>query len=417
MRKAIRLIDNERGIAFLIAIFAMALTVIIATEVAYETQVEYISASQSINRVKTYYAAKAGVELSLFRILVYQKALAQFGDQLKEQKNLLDQIWQFPFQWPPTAMSALNSVDADQLKTLVKESMLDAEYATSIENEGGKIDINDLGSLSKPYSNGIRVQLTHIFENELENNKVFKKKYENFKFDELIDNIQDWVDEDTTNQKSGDESAKYDSVEGAKDFKLPPNAPFKTLAELHMVKGMEDEFFNLLKDKITVYGVKGVNINYAPERVLKAIDPQIKDKVLEEIVNRRSNPQKGGPFKDEADFYQFIEALGVKTKDMKDAKIPLLFDAEYNFRITSTGQYLNQRREIVAVTYDIENLTARYAEILNKIDDETANQNGNGASSGSDGGASGTPSTKADPKKDKIKIPKGRPSVVFWQEN
>lgn len=408
MKKIVRIIDNERGIAFLIAIFAMMLTVIIATEVAYETQVEYAASSQAINRVKTYYAAKAGIELSLFRILVYKKALAQFGDQLKDQKSMLDQIWQFPFQWPPTAMAALNSVDADKLKSLVKESFMDTEYATSIESEGGKIDINDLGSESKPYAEGIRSQLTQIFEAELENNKVFKNKYENFKFNELIDNIQDWVDEDTAGVKGGDESAKYSRVEDAKDFKLPPNAPFKTLAELHMVDGMQDEFFDLLKDKITVYGVKGVNVNYAPERVLKALDPQIKEKVLEDIIKRRSDEKRGGPFKDENDFYQFIEALGVRTKDMKDAKIPLLFDAEHNFRIVSTGQYLNQRREITAVTYDVENLTSRFVEILNNIDNDKAGGQAPGSAPGS---------PPDSPKKDKMKIPKGRPSVVFWQES
>lgn len=418
MKKALQPLNNERGVAFLIAIFAMVLTIMIATEVAYETQVEYVSSSQSINRVKAYYAAKAGVELSLFRLLLYKKALAQFGDQLKEQKNLLDKIWQFPFQWPPTAMTAANAVDADNLKKLTKESFMDAEYLISIESEGGKIDINDLGSESKPYVESIRRQLINIFDNELKNNKAFKEKYENFKFDELIENIQDWVDEDSTAIRGGgDESTKYDQPEGAKeDFKLPPNGPFKTLAELHMVKNMEDEFFDLLKDRVTVYGVKGVNVNYAPASVLQSLDPQIKEKILDEVIKRRNDLNKGGPFKDDEDFYGFLESQGVRTKDMKAAKIPLLYDAEHNFRITSTGQYLNLRREIKVVTYDVENLTGRYVEILNKIDEEKDPKSPTPPPNPPPNPASGTP-PPGTPSKDTVKIPKGRPTVVFWQES
>ncbi len=55
----------ERGIAMLIALFALTLMIFIATEVSYDTSVEYIVASQQVQRIKAYYAAKAGLEMSL----------------------------------------------------------------------------------------------------------------------------------------------------------------------------------------------------------------------------------------------------------------------------------------------------------------------------------------------------------------
>lgn len=414
-----RSLQNERGVAMLLAIFAMVISLVIATEVAYETQVDYVSASNAVNRVKAYYAAKAGVELSLFRILLYKKALAQFGDQLKDNKALLDPIWQFPFSWPPIGLEKLNEVDKDQIQSLVKESSLDAQYAVTIDSEGGRIDINDLGSESEPVAKAVRMQLMQIFENELENNKAFNEKYENFKFDELINNIQDWIDEDKAAIGTrGDESAIYKQPEEVRNYTLPPNAPFKSLSELHMVQGMEDEFYDLLKDKITVYGTKGINVNYAPENVLKSLDPQIKDKPLAEILKRRSDPDLGGPFKDEDDFYSFIEGQGVRTENLRKAKIPFLFDAEYNFRIISGGQAGNVRREITVITYDVDNITSRYTEILNKLDDEAAGSGGGGSGTGGGGGGGGgTPDDKTKKDKEKIKTPKGKPTIVFWQES
>lgn len=406
-------VQNQKGVALLIAIFAMILTVMIATEVAYETQVEYISSSQSLNRIKAYYAAKAGVELSLFRVHLYKKAMAQFGDQLKENKSMLDPIWQFPFMWPPTAaLDGVNEVDKSMIEDVVKESTMDSQYAVTIVSEGGKIDINDLGSNNKALAAGIRAQILQIFENELENNEAFKDKYENYKFEELVNNIQDYVDEDKEGLNKSDESQAYDQPDDVKGFQLPPNRPFQTVEELHMVADMEDVFFDLLKNKITVYGTKGINVNYADEPVLKALDPQLKDDVLKEVIKRRSTPELGGPFKDEDDFYGFLDGKGMRTDNLRKAKLPLIFDAEYNFRIISTGLSGNVKREITAITYDIDSLTPRYVEILDKIDEQDKPNDQNPPPNNNN-----TDPQKPDDKKKEVKVPKGRPSVVFWIES
>jgi len=414
LRRLASPLRNQRGVAMLMAVFAMVLTIVIATEVSYETQVEFVSSAQSLNRIKAYYAAKAGVELSLFRIHLYKKTMAQFGDQLKDNKSMLDPIWQFPFMWPPTAaLEDVNAVDRELIEKVVKESAMDSQYAVTIQSEGGKIDINDLGSENKALADGVRAQLLQIFESELENNKNFRDKYNNFRFDELLNNIADWIDEDNTSRNRGaDESRPYEQPSDSRTFKFPPNRPFMSVAELHMVAEMEDDLFNLIKDKITVYGVKGVNVNYAPEAVLKALDPQIKDRALAEILKRRSDPKLGGPFKDTDDFYSFLEGVGVRTTNMKKAELPLLFDAEYNFRILSTGLSGNVKRELTVITYDIDSLAPRYMEILDKIDD--AKKNPTPPPPPPPGGA--TPPGGTPPPKTKPKIPKGRPTVVFWQE-
>lgn len=420
-----RILNNQRGIALLVALFAVTILIFIAVEVSYESNVEYIVSAQGVNELKAYYAAKAGVEISLLRIVLYKKAIAALGDKLGNNTSMLDPIWQFPLAWPPSEFlpkDQVSVVEQDLIKSAEKKSSLEAQYVTSIENEGAKIDINDLGSDLKSLREATKNQILKTFQIEMETNEEFYEKYGDVDFQKLVNNMIDWVDEDTESLNGGDENSYYDDLnvgEYNKEF-VPPNQPFKTLAELHMVAEMKDGIYDLLKDRITVFGVKGIEINYANKDLLKSLDPQIKDEVVNAIIERRDNPELGGPFKDEKDFIQFIGTQGVRTDDFNKDGIPLLFGASYNFKITSTGEHAGVTQNIEVVTYDFENLKERVIDLLNKADEKNNPDN-------PDDQAQKPPATdpaKNDPSKDsgansdkkKYATPKGRPRIVLWHE-
>src|SRR6185437_13554565 len=111
-----------------------------------------------------------------------------------------------------------------------------------------------------------------------------------------------------------------------------------------MVAGMKDDFYDLLKDRVTVYGSLGINVNYAPAKVLESLDSQITEEIATKIIGRRDDSKKGGPYHDTNDFYSYLQGLGVRTDDMQRNQIPLIFDPEYNFRITSIGTFRNVRQ-------------------------------------------------------------------------
>ena len=403
-----QILNNERGVAILVALFAMIFLLVIATEVSYDTNVEYVVAAQKVNRLKAYYAAKSGVELSLFRIMLYKKAYASFGDKIAgnpQGQNIMNQIWQFPFGWPPLMPDDIDPVAKDEIATALEESFMDAQYTTTITGEGGKIDINDLGSVSEEIANATRASVLAIFETELENNEDFEEKYSNEKFEELVNNIADWVDEDQEGRNSRGEQDSYEQPDDADP--LPPNRAFRTIAELHMVAGMNDDFFRLLQDRVTVYGTKGVNPNSATELVLKSLDAQIDDEAAGKIIERRSNLEKGGPFKDDDDFFSFLNSIGVNTGGLEDLEIPFYYDAEYNFRIVSVGKFANVVREITAISFDVENLSERYAEFLKNVNQDP---NATPTPTPTPGGSGGSSATK-------FKEVKGRPIVVYWEEN
>lgn len=408
---SLQIIRSRRGIALLIAIFAMILTITIAVEVSYETSVGYVQAAQQVNRLKAYYAAKSGVDLSLFRIMLYRKVLAQYGQQLSGNQGLVDMIWKMPFSWPPMLPSA-SKILREDINSKLKKSFMDAQFSTTIESENARIDINALGSGNQALINATRIQLLQLFQNAINNNREFKKKYQDYNFNSLLDNIEDWVSPGNIGVGGRDKSQLYKQPDNVQNYHLPADEPFKTLGELHMVAGMKDDFYNVLKHNVTVYGSFGINVNYADSQVLESLDPQITAAVVKKIIARRSDPALGGPFQSSNDFYSFLQGLGVNTSGMERNNMPLQFGSVYNFRITSVGSYRNVTRQIVVVTYDVDSVATRYAKILTQSTQNNGqnpppppNQNQNPGP---------TPPNNQQPNNMQNQAPAGRPRIVMW---
>ncbi len=412
-----RLLRSERGMALLIAIFAMTLMTFIAVEVSYDTSVDYVVAAQQVNRIKAYYAAKSGIELSLLRIMLYKQVMASMGDSLGPNKSMLDPIWSFPFMWPPSAAGAkLMETDKDLMKDAVAESLMQAQYVTTISPEGGHLDINDLGSTVKALKKSSMDQVLKIFQSEVKNNEAFGRRYSSFNFQELVNNIADYIDEDKEGLNGGDEGSGYRELE-EKNMEMPPNRSLRTVDEMHQIAGMKDDFYNVLAPRVTVFGTKGININYANRDLLMALDSSMTDEAVGKIIGRRSDPKLGGPFQNDQDLYGYIAPYGVNVKAIEESKIPLLYDMEFNFRIVSTGLSANVKREITVVTYDFANLAQRLADLLDKQKQDESPVNPNEPPPTTPPAA--TPGQTPAPATTKAKVQgaKGRPNVVYWEEN
>ncbi len=414
---SIRILRTRRGQSMLIAIFAMILTVTIAVEVSYDTTVGYVQAAQQINRLKAYYAAKSGIDLSLFRILIYRKVVAQYGQQLSSERALMDMIWQMPFSWPPVVPSSVPGPVRSSIKAAVKHSAMHAQYYATIKNEGARIDINALGCGNEAIVDATRGQLLNLFYNAMKTDPEFKRKYENYNFSKLIDNIEDWVSPGDQSVEGGDKTSKYKQPEDVENYHLPPDAPFKTLSELHMVAGMKDDFYNILKHRVTIYGTFGINVNYANAAILESLDPQITKEIADKIIARRTDPNLGGPYQNANDFYSYLQKLGVTTTALENNHVPLQFGTPENFRITSIGTYRNVVQKIDVITYDLDAVASRYATILNQNAAAANGQNpyntpANSTPQNGTNPSQPPPQTPATPTPQE---PIGKPRIVMWK--
>lgn len=389
--------------ALIMAITCVLLISYIAMEVSYDSLVEYNVNVNSLNRLKAYYAARAGVDLSLLRIKTFQQASSQFGKQLGGQSEMLDQIWKFPFAWPVPMPDGLNGTDKDQIKTALKESIMDAAYVVTIEDEGSKLDLSDLASPSKILAESTRRRLLDIFQNKLKNDQEFQRKYGNFRFEELVNAITDWQSKSRTGVGGNDKRSGYSGY----PENYPPNRGFRTLQELRLVNGMNEDFYDLLEPAVTIYGMKAINPNQASKEVLKSLDPEITDEIADAIIKRRDNPNEGGPFKNKEDFWGFITGRGARLGD-KTEETPLIFDKVVNFRIKSTGEYAGVSREITVVVMDLQTIAST---LKGYVDKEKQQQNPQQQQQQNPQANQQKPAQSQS-----AALPKGAPRIVYWGE-
>jgi general secretion pathway protein K len=404
---------NNHGVAILVSLFMLFIVSFLVIEITGETKIEYIVTSQEYQRLKSYYAAKAGLKLSLLRIRLYQRAMDQYAKQLEDNPSMIDFIWQLPLVWPIEIPSEGSIVDRENVSSITKETFMDSKYIATTASEGGRIDLNDLASPSEKLAEIARKQLLKLLENFMDANDDWSRDYRGLSAEEIVNNITDWVDKDSEGRNSGDERAPYADLKS--EF-IPPNRPFRTLEELRMVDGVTDEIFDILSGQVTVYGLKGINVNYADKEVLKAIDEEITEEVADEILKRRNDPEQG-PFKGLDDFKAFLEAPpnNVNLDELPLEELPLYFDPEYNFKVSSIGSYGKTLRKIEAIIYDTDVAQTRLEKFL--VTSTTTTTTGGPPSTGGSNGSPSSTTTSTTSTTKTTRDLSGPPTIVYWQED
>lgn len=403
-----RPLKNNRGVALILAISSLAFIIYLATEVMYDSTVEYTVNSQELARLKSYYAARGAMELGLLRIKIYQNVKSKLGDKIGDIGPYIDEIWKFPIAWPPMTMDNQLDSDKDQMKKIVTESLMDSNYSLLIQDEGSKIDINDLNSPSEALRKATQQQILNIFEQKIKEDEEFRKKYDSFRFEELVNQMIDWMSSKNLSLNGGDKKNYYRDIV-KDDEELPPNRGFRTLAELHMIPMMTDEFYNLLEPRITLFGLKGVNPNTASLDVLRSLDPAITKEVVDEIDKRRTKV----PFSNKEDFVDFLNR-NVRNLSTKPEDMPVVFETVASFSVKAIGNFGDVAREIHAITLNVDSSVSKLKSITDaeKKDEnkDTQNQNNQNQSTNNN------QNQNQNQNKSQSASVKGMPRIVFWSE-
>lgn len=356
---------GEKGVALLMVMFTTLLLTAIALELASETISEYQVSSRDLKQVQAYYAAEACMQISLLRVKLYQQAASALKGKI-DDPTFVDFLWNFPLPWPLPLPDEMSGVDKSVLQKAMGESLFQGQYVGYISPEDAKVDITDLVSPSEVIAASTRNQILEIFQSKMETDEDFRNRYQGFNFQELVLQIIDWMDEGDESLVGGSERSYY------RDFNsedVPPNQPLKTKEELMMVYGMTNELYELLAERTTIYGIKGLNVNQADKAMLMSLDPQMTEEIVNEILERRADPELGGPFADAEDFLSFLGSRGVNTENFEETKVPLVFDNLSNFRLECVGQVQDVQRKIIAITYDFDTVKGRLTEFLTAEED------------------------------------------------
>ncbi|MEM6926093.1 MAG: hypothetical protein AAF602_04125 [Myxococcota bacterium] len=393
---------SKAGVALLMTITSVMLMSILVTEIGFVAVQRATVAAQYRDEVAAEYLAKSGLKFHHL-VLIASQTIGQ-NPMIQQFAPMLGgngaELWQaIPFidtrflrmviVDAPTDSDDLAEVEAaggltdEQIEesrsegsSLTKRSFLDfdGDFNSTVTDMERFINVRTIGqtlqnrtSAALVLEDPVGAQLHAMFMQEDTREWLDRQ---NLTSEELIGNLADWVDIDSTRiHQGGDEDALYDDGDDDNSYRTK-NGPFDTLEEIRLVDGWHrDGVWERVGRRLTVYGSNNkVNVLTAPPAVLEGVvaycagrpvDIQIQEAVQAFIARRNMSPLDSGlpPIRDVAGFTQaFANPI--------DAAQPLVFiegRAEQIvkfqskiFRIRSVGEVGDARAEAEMIV-DFEN--------------------------------------------------------------
>jgi len=295
-----KILLNDRGVALVLVILMISIIIAITLQLNMSSRSEIYEAANLGDGVRATYVAKSGFYAG--------EAL------LHEDKNSFDSLNE---DWAKAEMFSAGS-----------GSLFDGEYfRLNIEDESGKISINSLVK-NQGYNDGIKKLLKRFLslpEFNLDEQQV----------GDIVDAIKDWIDEDDETTGFGAENMYYRGLEKPYACK---NAPLDCIEELLMIKGItEDLHYGAgetpgIAKYLTLHGKGKININTAPNLILKALSDEITDEMISNMDEFRRDEEN-----DLSKSTWHKDISGMKNIPIDSKLITAKSDI---FRITSTG-YMN----------------------------------------------------------------------------
>jgi general secretion pathway protein K len=284
---------EKRGVALVLVLGALAIMTVMLTEFQDEATGELSAALADRDALKAEYLAKSGINLA--RLLIASEksvvrpalALLSFGRGAPPQIP----IWEFSdkilgaFNDKDASVdfAALTNTDPSQGKNLGIDG---GKFAVDIVDEDSKLNVNVAARGDLITENRLALQLLTLMGGD-QYSPMFEQRDRDDNFSDraaICGAIIDWADPDE-NMNQCDPRSATPMTQAAEDasyqlLKKPyfrKNAAYDSLEELHLVRGIGDDFWATFVDPepdkpkkrvMTVWGQGAVNVNTANEQTL-----------------------------------------------------------------------------------------------------------------------------------------------------
>jgi len=304
-----KILMNDRGVALIIVILMISVIIAVTLHLNILSRSGIYEAANLGDGIRAAYVAKSGFYAG--------EAL------LREDKNSFDSLNE---DWAGSEELSAGSA-----------AFFDAgRFELNIKDESGRIQINNLIKENQ-YNADIKELLTRFLtlpEFDMDEQQAC----------DIVDAVGDWIDEDNETTGFGAENIYYEGLEEPYACK---NAPLDCVDELLMVKGITEDLYYGTGEKpgiakyLTVYGEGRININTAPNLILKALSDGITGEMVSSMDEYRRDEEN-----DLSRLNWYKEIAGMDGIDIKQNLISTKSDI---FGITSTG-YLNDISRSVSGT-------------------------------------------------------------------
>jgi general secretion pathway protein K len=238
-RRRMRPPQRERGLAFVLVLWVVAMLTILLGSFSLIARTENIQARHMFDTTQARYAAEAGLNLAAYELRKSDPMLRWVGD---------GRPYTFGFG--------------------------EAQVEVRITDESGKIDLNGMAQ-------GDPTTIINLF---------MAQGVPQDKAESLAAAIKDWVDPDDETSLNGAEVSEY---KGAGLSYGPANAPFNTVSELQQVLGMNYELYTKVEPALTIYsGQQTPNAQYAPLEALESMKDMTPE-CAQQIIQQRQSMNAG----------------------------------------------------------------------------------------------------------------------------
>lgn len=293
-RKHIANCGNNKGIALVITLLVLTLLMVIVLEFNFSMRIEARAAANFRDDMKAYYLARSGITFAI--------ALLEEDARTEPKYDSLNELW--AQRIPPIPVG-------------------DGYVSVEITDEASKINVNKLATgFGVVTGDNMRTLMVRFLEQ-------FDLK------SEIADTISDWIDQDDTERINGAETGYYGGLEEPYDAK---NSPLDSLQELRLIKGMEGDILNELKDYLTPSSDGWINVNTAGKEVIMALSDELNGDIADEIMAFRLE----NPFQTKLDVKH-----NISISEHVYTEISKFIDVKSSyFSVTSAGE-VNQSRKII----------------------------------------------------------------------
>jgi general secretion pathway protein K len=438
-RRALRRRRRQRGMAFILVLGALTILTVMLAEVQDESSAEFSSALSARDAVVAEYAARSATNLS--RLLISAEPMIRnslfFLAPLYGGKVPQLPVWSFSDQvlgafndaTGAEAFSGFSGLDLSKGRNL---GLPGAAFEIKVVDEDSKINVN--AAVRESFSQMRLMQQLHALMSGPQYDPLFERRDSDDNFSDrqtICAAIIDWVDNDqqTMNCDPFQENAQEMPAEDSfyEQLRRPyhrRNAPFDSLEELRMIRGLGDDFWATFvepdpdqpeKRTLTIWGASGqVNVNTASPQTLLALvcssavddtplckDPLEMQKFLTVVTLARGFTMGAPPFSSPKAFISalngkgllgpLIQAAGlqpVKLKSDKDTEARLSTESKV-FSIYATGVVRAGKRETRVNVHTVVDFRNAPSPAEPSDPNQSQNQSGSGTGTGT-GTGSGT---------------------------
>lgn len=230
----------------IIVLIVVAILTTLVVDLIYFTQINTEISANSRDAMKSQYIAKSGVYIIAGTIRNESpESLTSIAGLLGDQSGNSQGYWDITIPSLPVG---------------------DGVASVVVVDERSKVNLNAIvNQITNQVDQQVLKEITELFR---------KVGVDNGKSSRFISSLINWLDHPISGQQNNDQDPNGANAEFYAKLQNPyqiKDGPLDSVEEIRMISGMDDDFFNKIKDYVTVYPTdKKINFSTAPKVVMMA---------------------------------------------------------------------------------------------------------------------------------------------------